>query len=304
MRAPNPLVDRRTLEKLERLSLQWQRSLTGLFGGHKPSRFAGPGQEFLDHRRFHHGDDLRRVNWLAYLRLERLFLKMFRIEPRVPVRIFVDTSESMACGGDGTGEAKFAYACRLAAMMCYVGLVRLDSIVIQPFGGGLPESYRAGGGRHRFAPALNFLLRLETGGPSDFRALARAFLSNRPARGLAVIISDFLDSTGQGCETSLEHLADYGHELLLAHVASPEDRRPPWRGEVELVDAETGQARRLELDQGAAEEHGAAFDQFCLGLRRLARRSRGRYVPLWTETPAEQAVFGPLLGSNGAGARP
>ena len=94
--ASAPLLERDFLEKLERLTIQWQRSFPGLVGGHNMSRFAGAGQEFLDHRNFHHGDDLRAVNWRAYMRLEKLFLKMFQIEPRVPVRFLIDTSVSMS----------------------------------------------------------------------------------------------------------------------------------------------------------------------------------------------------------------
>ena len=90
-----PLLDREFLEKLERLTIHWQKSFPGLVGGHNVSRFAGSGQEFLDHRNFHHGDDLRAVNWRAYMRLEKLFLKMFQVEPRVPVRLLVDSSASM-----------------------------------------------------------------------------------------------------------------------------------------------------------------------------------------------------------------
>ena len=95
---PEPLIDTRFLERLERLTIQWQNSLPGLVGGHNTSRFAGSGQEFLDHRHFHHGDDLRAVNWRAYLRLEKLFLKMFQLEPRIPVRLLVDISKSMETG--------------------------------------------------------------------------------------------------------------------------------------------------------------------------------------------------------------
>src|SRR3954469_1112829 len=91
-----PLLDREFLEKLERLTLRWQKSFPGLVGGHNLSHLAGAGQEFLDHRNFHHGDDLRAVNWRAYLRLEKLFLKMFQVEPRVPVRMLVDLSDSMS----------------------------------------------------------------------------------------------------------------------------------------------------------------------------------------------------------------
>src|SRR5450759_5065455 len=111
--ASAPLLDREFLEKLERLTIHWQRSFAGLVGGHNMSRFAGAGQEFLDHRSFHHGDDLRAVNWRAYMRLEKLFLKMFQVEPRVPVRMLIDTSVSMSTGG------KFDYARRLAGALCY-----------------------------------------------------------------------------------------------------------------------------------------------------------------------------------------
>ena len=97
--SPNePLLDREFLERLERLTIHWQRSFAGLVGGHNRSRFAGGGQEFLDHRHFHQGDDLRAVNWRAYMRLDKMFLKMFQIEPRVPVRLLLDTSASMAAG--------------------------------------------------------------------------------------------------------------------------------------------------------------------------------------------------------------
>src|SRR5215813_7299777 len=127
-KVPSPLLDKTLLEKLERLTIHWQRSLPGLVGGHNTSRFAGSGQEFLDHRHFHHGDDLRAVNWRAYMRLEKLFLKMFQVEPRVPVRLLLDISRSMTTGA----RPKFDYARRLAAARCYVGLVRLETITIQP----------------------------------------------------------------------------------------------------------------------------------------------------------------------------
>src|SRR5438045_5644021 len=121
------LLERDFLEKLERLTIQWQKSFAGLVGGHNRSRFPGAGQEFLDHRNFHHGDDLRAVNWRAYLRLEKLFLKMFQVEPRVPVRLLLDLSASMGAHGG----AKFDYARKLAGARCYVRRVRLDSLASQ-----------------------------------------------------------------------------------------------------------------------------------------------------------------------------
>ena len=158
------LIDRDFLEKLERLTIRWRKSFPGLVGGHNLSRFAGPGQEFLDHRHFHQGDDLRTVNWRAYMRLEKMFLKMFRVEPRVPLRLLVDSSLSMGAY-DG---AKFNYARKLAAAFAYVGLVRLDSIQLQMFGATLGESIPCSGGRHRFGPISDFMARQEPHDESDF----------------------------------------------------------------------------------------------------------------------------------------
>src|SRR5579872_7423489 len=162
--AAEPLLDRDFLERLERLTIHWQKSFAGLVGGHNASRFAGPGQEFLDHRNFHHGDDLRAVNWRAYLRLEKLFLKMFQVEPRVPVRMLVDLSESMTAHG---GQ-KFEYARKLAASLCYVGLVRLDTMEIHGFSSRLSQRIFCTGGRHRFPGVMDSLAGMTASGATDF----------------------------------------------------------------------------------------------------------------------------------------
>src|SRR5271165_3699323 len=202
-----PLLDREFLEKLERLTIHWQKSFAGLVGGHNASHFAGAGQEFLDHRNFHHGDDLRAVNWRAYLRLEKLFLKMFQVEPRVPVRMLLDLSESMTAHGGW----KFDYARKLAAALCYVGLVRLDTIEIHGFTGRLTQRILSSGGRHRFPGVMDSLSALAAGGRTDYLTVVREFIGAYSQRGLVIIISDFLDD--KDCERALQYLADYGHEL-------------------------------------------------------------------------------------------
>ena len=290
---PTPLIDTVFLEKLERLAIQWQKSFPGLVGGHNISHFAGPGQEFLDHRQFHHGDDLRAVNWRAYLRLEKLFLKMFQVEPRIPVRLLLDCSNSMVTGH----VSKFDYARRLAAALCYVGLVRLDTICIQPFGADLGDSFISGGGRHRFIPAVNFLQDLKPSGRTNYFQIARQFISRYPQRGLLIIISDFLDDTD--CERPLQFLADFGHELMLLHVWSEEDRDPPWEGQLDLTDAETGATLEIGFDAATRRNYTAAFDEYAKGIQRIGLRNSGRYVGISTSTAIEEAVFGPLARSGG-----
>ena len=298
---PEPLIDTQMLEKLERLTIHWQKSQRGLVGGHQATRFAGAGQEFLDHRNFTQGDDLRAINWRAYLRLEKLFLKMFQLEPRIPVRILPDASQSMALGSGtpasgAAGLSKFDFARKLAAALCYIGLVRLDAICLQPFAASLQDSFVASGGRHRFQRAASFLSDLKPGGRTDYMATARNFLTRFPQKGLLLVISDFLDDAD--CEKPLQFLSDFGHELVLLHIWSPEDREPPWEGELELEDAETGQHVELAFDAEARARYTAEFDEHAKRLERLALRNSGRYVGLPTTVTIERAVFGPMVESE------
>lgn len=289
---PEPLVDRHFLERLERLTLHWQKSFNGLVGGHNLSRFAGPGQEFLDHRNFHYGDDLRAVNWRAYLRFEKLFLKMFQVEPRVPVRLLLDTSASMSAGSAAGDLTKFDYARKLAAALVYVGLVRLDSIVLQPFSSRLLDRCVSSGGRHRFQPAETYLRQLKSEGKTNYFDIARQYLSTYPQRGLTIIISDFLDDSD--CLRPLQYIADFGHELLLIQLWGEEDREPKGDGELELIDAESGTHVKIALDERACRAYTNAFDEHADQVKRVALRNGGRYSGLSTRMPIEEAIFGPL----------
>ncbi|MBM3735976.1 MAG: DUF58 domain-containing protein [Acidobacteria bacterium] len=291
--ATQTLIDKSFLERLERLTIHWQKSFPGLVGGHNASRFPGAGQEFLDHRNFHHGDDLRAVNWRAYLRLEKLFLKMFQVEPRVPVRLLLDTSATM---GTGT-PPKFDYARKLAAALAYVGLVRLDTIVLCPFDSALGQEQVCSGGRHRFGPVSDYLSRLELTGTTDFLAVARKFAGKYVNRGLLVIVSDF--DPDQDCEKPLQYLAEFGHELFLVHLWADEDRIPPWDGELDLTHAESGAKLEIDFDPGARERYTQAFDEYGEQLRRIALRHGGRYVGLPVSMPVEEAVFGPMVRARG-----
>jgi uncharacterized protein (DUF58 family) len=191
---------------------------------------------------------------------------------------------------------KFDYARKLAAAMCYVGLVRLDSICLQPFSDKLGHAFLASGGRHRFQQAATFLYNLEIAGHTDFMGVAREFISKFPQRGLVIVISDFLDD--QDCEKPLQYISDFGHELILTQVWADEDREPPWDGELDLEDAETGKHYELSSDSASRKQYTAAFDQYAQHLRHVALRNSGRYVGLPTSVPVEDAIFGPMIRSG------
>ncbi|WP_238325856.1 DUF58 domain-containing protein [Bryobacter aggregatus] len=284
-------IEKAFLERLERLTIHWQKSFPGIVGGHNSSRFSGPGQEFLDHRNFTTGDDLRAVNWRAYMRLEKLFLKMFQIEPRVPIRIFLDASESMGLGN------KWDYARRLVAAITYVGLVRLDAMQLIPFREEMEEGLSCGGGRHRFSPVADYLRDLKPGGKTDFARVSREFLSASRQRGLVIIVSDFLGE--DDWLRPLQFMADFGHELTLIQVWDDEDRSPSAVGDLEVTEVESGKQVKISFDEKARAQYTASFDAYSEELRRLALRNEGRYSGLPTSTSVEDAVFGSLIAAQG-----
>ena len=176
-------------------------------------------------------------------------------------------------------------------------MVRLDGIELHPFSNKLGRRHLCTGGRHRFGPVLDSLGAMEAGGQTDFFAVLREFISRYSQRGLVIVISDFLDD--QGCERALQLLADFGHELLLLQIWSEQDRTPPWDGELELEDAETGGRLKVQFDQSARARYTQAFDEYAAAIRKLALRNSGRYAGVTTAQPVEEVVFGPLMRSRG-----
>src|ERR1700692_5053345 len=141
------LLDREFLKTLAQVTLLCRTTLPGAVGHEHRSRTRGPGMEFADRRRYSFGDDPRSLDWSAYLRLGKRFLKIYETEQHIPVRILLDCSESMDC--EGAAESKFLYAQRLAATFAYLALLHLDTVAIVPFGERLNKPLVASGGADR-----------------------------------------------------------------------------------------------------------------------------------------------------------
>lgn len=286
--AQDSIVDTAFLARLERLTLRWRRSFPGTIGGHHVARLSGVGQEFLDHRQFHHGDDLRSVNWRAFMRLEKLFLKVFHMEPHIPIRVMMDVSASMALGN----PSKFHYLQRLVAALSYVGVLRLETIALLPFSDRIHEDFVVGGGRHRFAPAVEFLAAQTPTGTSGASRAVKQFADRYLQRGLLIVVSDFFDEAD--VLPLWQSLSLLGHELFLIHLYAEEDRTPPWKGLLEIEDSETGRVREIQFDDAARVEYQQAFDNFADTLEKMALRNGGRYAGVSTATPLDEVLFSTL----------
>ena len=127
---PFHLFDEAFLRKLEQLALLSRRAMAGQLQGERRSPKRGQSVEFADFRPYAMGDDLRRIDWNAYARLERFFIKLFVEEEDLTVHLLVDASRSMDWGAPN----KLHYAVRAAAALGYVALVGLDRVTVTAFG--------------------------------------------------------------------------------------------------------------------------------------------------------------------------
>ena len=125
----NPLLSPELLRALEQFQLLAARRAKSSAKGERRSRARGQSVEFADYRNYVPGDDFRYLDWNLYGRLERLFLKLYEEERELPVRIFLDASESMTFGE----PRKFDFARQVAAAIGYVAFAGFDRVSVIPF---------------------------------------------------------------------------------------------------------------------------------------------------------------------------
>ncbi|HVA94296.1 MAG TPA: DUF58 domain-containing protein [Candidatus Dormibacteraeota bacterium] len=287
MNSPPLLLDREFLKTLEDVTLLCRTNLAGTVGPEHRSRARGPGMEFADYRRYTSGDDPRSLDWSAYLRLGKLFLKIYETEQHIPVRILLDRSESMDC--ETSGESKFLYAQRLAATFAYLALLHLDTAAVIPFADRMNKPLVVSGGRERLWPVLRFLSEQSCGGGTNLFGSVKEFLGNFTSRGIVILISDFFDE--QGSRRAVEMLRSAGHDFVLVQVHSAEEQRPTASGELVLQDAETGAQRVVECSPQSTELYERGFLEFSARLRQLALRNGGRYARAVTGIPYQEFVL-------------
>ncbi len=285
----NSLLTPELLRRLEQFQLLAARRAKSSLRGERRSRARGQSVEFADYRSYVPGDDFRYLDWNLYGRLERLFLKLYEEERELPVRIFLDASESMTFGE----PRKFDFARQVAAAVGYVALCGFDRVSVVPFPNQVSEGSpnqtpniveRAARGALRsvrgkksalqFFQNLNFLT---AGGPANLNeALRRGALEARQA-GLALVLSDFLDPAGY--ESGLTALLGRGFQVDIVHILAPDELNPTAFGDLRLVDSETGAMQEVTFGRYRMKSYQQAVQNF---LQRLREFCQGRGINYFT----------------------
>lgn len=270
------LLDPGFVRELEALRRRMQVRARSGGGGEHVAKRRGGSAEFLEHRPYTAGDDLRRMDWLAFARTGEPVLKLFRAEEDVVVRLLVDASASLDDSSAGTEPSKFETARRLAAAIGYMTIAGSERAQVICAGEGLTRVGEPTRGRQALPKLLRELDAMKPRGGTD---LARAIdgvvqRSDRP--GMLVVVSDFLDPGP--FDQAIGRAAAGGHDVALVQVLSEDELHPPYDGDVAFEDAETGAVVEVTLDARALAAYTERLNALIFGLRALAKRHRATYV--------------------------
>src|SRR5437763_1247845 len=261
------------LRRFEQFQLLAARRAKSSAKGERRSKARGQSVEFADYRNYVAGDDLRYLDWNLFGRLEKLFLKLYEEERELPVRIFLDCSESMSFGE----PRKFDFARQVAAAIGYVALCGFDRVTIVPFpneGENITTSgaLRAVRGRKTSLQFFQNIAKLNCGGAASFNeTLRRGALGARQA-GVAIVLTDFLDPAGY--EKGLSALVGRGFQVNAVQILSPDELAPGTYGDLKLVDAESGAIQEVTFGRFRLNAYQQTVQNFIQKLREFSA-SRG-----------------------------
>lgn len=265
------LLGPEVLARLERLQLGTRRKLAGRFSGEHRSRRYGTSLDFADVRDYHPGDDYRRIDYPLYARTDQLFVRLFDAEDDLDVRVVVDHSASMAT------DDKLGTAARLAGALGFVGLVRRDVVTVHAWPADVPP--RRFAGRGAVGPMFAMLRELRPSGGTDLAAAATSVLARTGPPGVTVLISDLLSPSWP---TAIERLPGRGADVTVVHVLAPSDVEPGFDGDLELVDAETGERVVVSMTPDARSGYRAAVAAWLGDVEARCRRRGVGYVRVST----------------------
>jgi uncharacterized protein (DUF58 family) len=290
--SPNPLFDETFLRRLERLSLIAQRVRAGRGQGERRSTKRGSSVEFADYRNYTPGDDLRRLDWRAYARLERPFIKLFEEEEEQTVHFVLDASGSMDWPEADHALNKWNFGRRLAAALGYIALVSGDRLTISHLDQNRHTAWGPQRGRGHIHTLLRHLADIPAGGPTDLNTALRHLAISRHRPGLLFLITDFFSPAGY--ERGMAALGNAGYEINVLHLLSPDEIAPPLAGDLRLHDVETGQAQDITINPTLRRIYQERFEAWRSAIERYCFSRDINYVTLNTSLAFEAVILGHL----------
>ncbi|MCS7046771.1 MAG: DUF58 domain-containing protein [Gemmataceae bacterium] len=224
---PRRFLDPDTIARISRLDLRAKRAVEGFLTGMHKSPFFGHSVEFVQHRDYAMGDDIRHLDWKVWSKTDKFYIKQYEAETNLRAHLVVDVSASMHYGNGPLN--KYNYACTIAACLAYMLLHQQDSVGCMTFDEDVRHTVPARS-QHTHIDAIVKSLHISTPrDKTDIEKILRRVAENAPGRGMVIIVSDLLVDRPP-LFRGLEMLRHGKHDILLFHVLDEEELTFPFAG--------------------------------------------------------------------------
>ncbi|MEZ6061595.1 MAG: DUF58 domain-containing protein [Planctomycetaceae bacterium] len=282
------------LAKFGKLELVARQLVEGLMIGRHRSPFKGSSVEFVEHRDYYPGDELRHIDWRAYGKTGRYYIKEFEDETNLRAHLLVDASGSMNYAGSTL--SKFDYARLLAASLAWLLIGQRDSVGMVTFDSGIREQLKPSGSRDTLRRMLHILETTQPGADTSLAGVIDRLLPTFRRRSLLILISDCLDSL-QALETALLRCRHAKHEIIIFRIVAPEEEEFPFERPTQFRNLEVANHRLLVDPARLRREYLRQYGEFSEGLKRLCGNNGIDHRRLLTTDPL-QTVLGSWLAER------
>jgi uncharacterized protein (DUF58 family) len=289
-------MDPAQLARLGSLPIQARVIVEGALSGLHRAAVHGSSVEFAEHKEYSPGDELRHVDWKAYAKLDRYYVKQFEQESQLTVYLVLDASSSMAFAGGGI--AKLEYAGLLLAALAYLVIQQQDKVGLIACGDRSLETLVPPRGRtthfHDLMAVLESIIaRGAAGDESPAAALARIAELTRRRRALIVLASDLFDPDDETLR-ALAQLRAQRHDVSVIHLLDPHERSFPYDGLTQFEALES--AHKMLVNPAAIRrDYLDRMEAFLTRVRGALTAAGVDYHLVETSQPLEKTLLSLLI---------
>jgi uncharacterized protein (DUF58 family) len=281
-------LDPTALARFGRLELLARLVVEGVTAGLHRSPFKGFSVEFAEHRQYGPGDEIRHIDWRAFGKTDRYYVKEYEEETNLKAYVVVDSSGSM--GFAGQTISKLEHARRMAAALAYLMIGQRDSVGLVTFDTVLRSMIPPRSAPSHFSVLCRQLEATNPGGETALGGILHSLAERIARRGLVIILSDGFDDL-DNLVSALKHLRHRHHEVLFFQILAPEEEEFPFTRALELRNLERPD-HRLRVDPIALRAaYLERFRGFCEGLKEQVRAMRADYHRASTGEPVEKILL-------------
>jgi uncharacterized protein (DUF58 family) len=281
------------IKRISRLEIRARHIVEGFLSGMHRSPYFGQSVEFLQHREYVAGDDLRHVDWKVWARQDRLYVKQFEEETNLRCHLLVDVSKSMAYGSGPLN--KYEYACTLACSLAYLVLKQQDGVGCTTFDEKVRVSVPVRTKNNHIFSIVDSLAVQEPRDKTDMFPILRTIAETAPRRGLLVIVSD-LSADRPGLFRGLKLLRQRGHEVLVMHVLDNDELEFPFSGPTRFEGLESTDFLNCN-PRALREGYLAALQSYLDEVRHQCARNACDYALVPTSEPLD-AILATFLSKR------